>query len=190
MDVDEPKLGDEVAASEPKKKKEKKSKKSKENEDGDENLDLESLCPIAKPFADKKMSKRLLRTVKKASKARHLKRGVKEVVHSLRKGEKGLIVLAADISPIDIISHLPLMCEESSNPYIFIASRETLGAASATKRPTSVVMMVSEVKKSQKSGKSGNKEVDRTEEIKEYKEAYDDLSKEVRTLNTEIVLTA
>jgi hypothetical protein len=85
MDVDEPTLGAvKEDTSEPKKKKEKKSKKSKENEDGDEKIDLESLCmsiytflrrerfnqtlftgPIAKPFADKKMSKRLLRTVKK-----------------------------------------------------------------------------------------------------------------------------
>jgi hypothetical protein len=43
-------------------------------------------------------------------------------------------------------------------------------------------MMVSEVKKIQKPNKSGDKEVDRTEEIKEYKEAYEELSKEVRTL--------
>jgi len=53
-----------------------------------------------------------------ASKSRHLKRGVKEVVKSLRKGEKGIVVLAADISPLDILTHLPLLAEESACPYI------------------------------------------------------------------------
>ena len=72
-----------------------------------------------------------------ASKSRHLKRGVKEVVKSIRKGEKGsvfsllrslrvvlrllwdrIIVLAADISPVDILTHLPLLAEEASCPYI------------------------------------------------------------------------
>ena len=34
-----------------------------------------------------------------------------------------LVVIAADISPLDVISHLPVFCEEKSVPYMFVASK-------------------------------------------------------------------
>lgn len=40
-----------------------------------------------------------------------VKRGVKEVGKSIRKGLSGIVVFAADVSPIDVISHLPIQCE-------------------------------------------------------------------------------
>ena len=40
---------------------------------------LQYLNPIAKPLASKKLTKRLYRCVKKASKQKNLRRGVKEV---------------------------------------------------------------------------------------------------------------
>merc|ERR1712151_799483 len=70
-----------------------------------------------------------------------LRRGVKQVTKAIRKNEKGLVVLAADVSPCDVISHLPVHCEAHGIPYIYIRSRLLLGAAAATKRPTSVVLM-------------------------------------------------
>ncbi|KAG8760561.1 snoRNA-binding protein, partial [Ceratobasidium sp. 428] len=103
--------------------KEKKSKKDK-NETEAIVVPIEELSPIAHPLANKKLVKKLHKTIKKASKGRQVKRGVKEVVKSIRKGEKGLLILAADISPIDIISHLPVMAEDASIPYIFVASKE------------------------------------------------------------------
>jgi H/ACA ribonucleoprotein complex subunit 2 len=76
-----------------------------------------------------------------ASAAKVLKRGVKEVVKALRKNEKGLCVLAGDISPIDVISHIPGICEEGGIPYVYVNSKADLGAAAGTKRPTSVVLV-------------------------------------------------
>ncbi|KAI3494666.1 hypothetical protein L1887_40482 [Cichorium endivia] len=128
-------------------KKSKKDKKPK-HDDGDESDDSSAedtleISPIAQPLAQPKVAKKLFKLTKKASKSRgHVKRGVKEVVKALRKGEKGLVVLAGDISPIDILSHIPVLCEDTSNPYIFVRSKEALGSASATKRPTSCVMIV------------------------------------------------
>ncbi|PPQ94017.1 hypothetical protein CVT25_009865, partial [Psilocybe cyanescens] len=117
----------------------KKAKKDKE----EIIVSTEDLSPIAHPLAQKKLVKKLHKTIKKASKARQVKRGVKEVVKGIRKGEKGLLILAADINPIDIISHLPVLSEEAQIPYIFVSSKEELGHASSTKRPTSCVMIFS-----------------------------------------------
>ncbi len=51
------------------------------------------------------------------------------------------MVIAGDISPVDVISHLPVLCEDAEIPYVFVASKAELGAAAATKRPTSVVLV-------------------------------------------------
>lgn len=96
---------------------------------------------IAKPLASKKLTGRLYKAVRKAAKHKTLRRGVKEVTKSLRKGEKGIAVLAGDISPLDVISHMPVYCEEQSVPYVFVPSRFDLGSAALTKRPTSVVLI-------------------------------------------------
>lgn len=78
---------------------------------------------IAQPLASKKQTKRAYKVVKKATKVKGIKRGVKEVVKSIRKGEKGVCLIAGDISPIDVISHIPVLCEENDIPYLFTPSK-------------------------------------------------------------------
>jgi H/ACA ribonucleoprotein complex subunit 2 len=119
-----------------------------------------------------------------AAKNKTLKRGVKEVVKSLRKSPVtgppsgstsdpiGVVIIAADISPIDVISHLPVLCEDHNIPYIYVTSRAELGAAGSTKRATSVVMVAKD--RGAKPGKDGSA-VD-----EDYKEAYADLVKLVQ----------
>jgi H/ACA ribonucleoprotein complex subunit 2 len=96
---------------------------------------------IASPLADKKMTKKLHKLVKKASGAKHIRRGVKEVVKGLRKGDKGVAIIAGDIYPLDVISHIPILCEENDVPYMYVPSKIDLGASASTKRPTSVVLV-------------------------------------------------
>ncbi|EPS95358.1 hypothetical protein FOMPIDRAFT_80902 [Fomitopsis schrenkii] len=159
-------------------KAEKKAKKDKE----EIVIPLEDLSPIAHPLAQKKLLKKLHKTIKKASKHRQVKRGVKEVVKGIRKGEKGLLVLAADITPIDIISHLPVLAEDANVPYVFITSKEELGHASATKRPTSCVMVCPDSKK-----KAKRKDGEEEEKDDEYRELYEECCREVEKLDQKVV---
>ncbi|KAJ4713289.1 H/ACA ribonucleoprotein complex subunit 2-like protein [Melia azedarach] len=101
-----------------------------------------ALAPIAKPLAGKKLCKRTLKLVRRAAEHKCLKRGVKEVVKSIRRGHKGLCVIAGNISPIDVITHVPILCEESDIPYIYVPSKEDLANAGATKRPTCCVLVL------------------------------------------------
>lgn len=96
---------------------------------------------ISQPLASKKTTKKLHKLVKKAASAKFVRRGVKEVVKALRKGEKGFCIIAGDISPIDVITHLPIMCEDRNIPYIYVPSKHDLGAAASTKRPTSCILV-------------------------------------------------
>jgi H/ACA ribonucleoprotein complex subunit 2 len=125
--------------------------------------------------------KKLHKTIKKASKARQVKRGVKEVVKGIRKGEQGLLVLAADINPIDIISHLPVLSEEAQIPYVFVTSKEELGHASSTKRPTSCVMICPNLKRKaqKKDGEEGGDD--------DYRELYEECRRDVEKLDAKVV---
>ena len=61
-------------------------------------------------------------------------------------------VLAGNISPIDVITHVPVLCEDAGVPYIYVPSKEALGAAGGTKRPTSVMLVVMEPLKASAAG--------------------------------------
>ncbi|SMR42501.1 unnamed protein product [Zymoseptoria tritici ST99CH_3D1] len=160
-------------------------------EDGDDKktvlaIPLAALVPFANPLADDKSQKKVLKSVKKAAKAKALKRGVKECVKSIRKSPpstpaslassalpNGIVILAADISPMDVISHIPVLCEDHGIPYIYVPSRAELGAAGSTKRPTSVVMLTPAV------GKKG-------EGAEEWTEAYKELAKLAQKLGQHV----
>jgi H/ACA ribonucleoprotein complex subunit 2 len=117
-----------------------------------------------------------------AAKTKTLRRGVKEVVKALRKSDSSapassdtsnpssVVIIAADISPMDVISHIPVLCEDHNVPYVYVKSRAELGEASATKRPTSVVMVAKE--------RSGKKAADK-EGMEEFGESFGELVKVV-----------
>ncbi|KAI8824074.1 50S ribosomal protein L30e-like protein [Fimicolochytrium jonesii] len=128
--------------------------------------------PIAHPLASKKLTKKVLKTVKKAAKTKNVRRGVKEVVKAIRKGQKGVVVIAGDISPVDVITHVPVMCEEANVSYIYVPSKEELGNAGATKRATSVILVVAKDKK----------DID-------YADLYEEVADEVKELNKKLITT-
>ena len=43
--------------------------------------------------------------------------------------------MAADTTPIEILMHLPLLCEDKNVPYVFIRSKQALGRACGVTRP-------------------------------------------------------
>eukprot|EP00013_Stygamoeba_regulata_P026382 CAMPEP_0177663504 /NCGR_PEP_ID=MMETSP0447-20121125/19952_1 /TAXON_ID=0 /ORGANISM="Stygamoeba regulata, Strain BSH-02190019" /LENGTH=144 /DNA_ID=CAMNT_0019169327 /DNA_START=38 /DNA_END=472 /DNA_ORIENTATION=+ len=129
----------------------KESQKEAQKEDaGEKKSSKKSVCVIAKPLAKRRVEKKLLKLVKTAAGKKEVKRGVKDVVKAIKKGEKGICVLAGDISPIDVITHVPIVCEEHGISYIYVSSRESLGLASGTKKPSSAILVSEKVKNSNK----------------------------------------
>ena len=124
-----------------------------------------------------------------ANKHSALKRGVKEVVKALRKSPMPppsskdpapfICVLAADISPMDVISHIPVLCEDHGIPYIFVTSRAELGAAGSTKRPTSVVLVGREAGKKKRKEKDGEEGGKAEKEEENWSEVFAEVGKVV-----------
>ncbi|RUS25654.1 hypothetical protein BC938DRAFT_471840, partial [Jimgerdemannia flammicorona] len=43
---------------------------------------------------------------------------------------------------MDVITHVPVLCEDANVPYIFFSSKEELGTAGSAKRPIKSCVMV------------------------------------------------
>ena len=86
------------------------------------------------PLADQALSQEILDVVQQAHNSRQLKKGANEATKTLNRGTSELIILAADASPLAIILHLPLLCEDKNVPYVYVPSKAALGRAAGVSR--------------------------------------------------------
>ncbi len=49
---------------------------------------------------------------------------------ALNRGISEFVVLAADAEPLEILLHLPLLCEDKNVPYVFVRSKQGMLAVS------------------------------------------------------------
>merc|ERR1712228_560800 len=130
-----------------KEKKEKKSMDESQNHGGEaEEMSYEDrlkyVSVISKPMAPKKLTKKIYKCIKKGSKHKtFIRNGLKDVQARIRKGERGLVVFAGDVTPIDVMCHLPAVCEEKNLPYVYTPSRQLLGTAMGVKRGSLMVLI-------------------------------------------------
>ncbi|TID30208.1 hypothetical protein CANINC_001215 [Pichia inconspicua] len=91
--------------------------------------------PKAFPLADSALSQQILDLVQQAQNLRQLKKGANETTKTLNRGISEFIIMAADTEPIEILLHLPLLCEDKNVPYVFVPSKTALGRACGVSRP-------------------------------------------------------
>lgn len=58
-----------------------------------------------------------------------IKKGTNETTKAVEKGQAKLVIIAEDVSPPEIVMHLPPLCEEKNIPYTYVPSKAELGAA-------------------------------------------------------------
>lgn len=61
------------------------------------------------------MQKQILEIITLSSGFKKIKKGANEATKTLNRGQSELIVLAADAEPLEIVLHLPLLCEDKVN---------------------------------------------------------------------------
>jgi U4/U6 small nuclear ribonucleoprotein SNU13 len=91
--------------------------------------------PKAFPLADKKLTVTILDLIQQAANYKQLKKGANEATKTLNRGISEFIVMAADAEPLEILLHLPLLCEDKNVPYVFVLSKQALGRACGVSRP-------------------------------------------------------
>jgi len=90
--------------------------------------------PKAYPLADSQLTQKILDLVLQAGNYKQLKKGANEATKTLNRGIAEFIVMAADTEPLEIILHLPLLCEDKNVPYVFVRSKSALGRACGVSR--------------------------------------------------------
>mmetsp|Transcript_17682 Transcript_17682/g.27319 ORF Transcript_17682/g.27319 Transcript_17682/m.27319 type:complete len:130 (+) Transcript_17682:55-444(+) len=86
------------------------------------------------PLADATTSTTILNLVQQAFHYKQLKKGANEATKTLNRGQAELIIMAADTEPLEILLHLPLLCEDKNVPYVFVPSKRALGRACGVSR--------------------------------------------------------
>jgi U4/U6 small nuclear ribonucleoprotein SNU13 len=95
----------------------------------------EEVNPKAYPLADAALSQSILALIQQAANYKQLKKGANEATKTLNRGIAEFIVMAADAEPLEILLHLPLLCEDKNVPYVFVKSKTALGRACGVSRP-------------------------------------------------------
>lgn len=103
----------------------------------------------------------LLFAVSASKQKMSLRNGLKDVQRRLRKGETGIVVFAGDVTPVEIMCHLPGVCESKDIPYVYTPSRQELGTAMGVKRGSLMVLV---------------------REHEDFKELYDEIKQEIKYL--------
>ncbi|CAE8637286.1 unnamed protein product [Polarella glacialis] len=97
--------------------------------------DEEEVNPKAYPLAKETLTVTILDLVQQAANYKQLKKGANEATKTLNRGTAELVILAADAEPLEILLHLPLVCEDKNVPYVFVKSKTALGRACGVSRP-------------------------------------------------------
>ena len=87
---------------------------------------------------------RVLEAIEIAKATGKLKKGTNEVTKAIERGEAKLVAYAKDVTPKEIVMHLPLLCEEKSIPFAEVGTKEELGSAAGLEVPTVAVAIVNE----------------------------------------------
>merc|ERR1712098_737050 len=94
----------------------------------------EEVNPKAYPLAEPQLTQNILDLVQQAANYKQLRKGANEATKTLNRGIAEFIVMTADTEPLEILLHLPLLCEDKNVPYVFVPSKSALGRACGVSR--------------------------------------------------------
>jgi large subunit ribosomal protein L7Ae len=68
-----------------------------------------------------------------------LKKGINEATKAIERKTAQFVILAGDVSPEEIVIHIPMLCKEKGIPYAFVPTKKELGEAIGIPVGTSAV---------------------------------------------------
>jgi large subunit ribosomal protein L7Ae len=104
---------------------------------------------MSKPFyvkyeAPKEIVDAAYEALQIASKSGIVRKGTNEATKAVERAQARLIVIAEDVDPPEVVAHLPLLCEERKIPYLFVPSKEKIGAALGIDVPCASACIIKE----------------------------------------------
>jgi large subunit ribosomal protein L7Ae len=92
--------------------------------------------------APAELQSRALEAVELARSTGTVKKGTNESTKTIERGMAKLVLISEDISPAEIVMHLPPLCEEKGIPYLYVKNQRDLGAACGINKGCASVAIV------------------------------------------------
>lgn len=80
----------------------------------------------------------------KVSKGGKIKAGVNEVTKVVERGQAKLVIMAEDVSPEELLMHMPVLCREKKVVFGYLPTKKELGEVVGLKVSTSCVAVIDE----------------------------------------------
>lgn len=90
------------------------------------------------------VSEKALQAVEQARVSGKIKKGTNEVTKTVERGVAKMVAIAKDVSPPEVLMHLPLLAKEKNIPLVEVEKKEELGAAAGLSVATSAVAIIQE----------------------------------------------
>ena len=92
-------------------------------------------------MADEQVDK-VLEAVEIARTTGKIRKGANEATKALERGTAKLVVVAQDVTPKEVVMHLPLLAKEKNIAYAEVPNKEDLGASAGLQVGTAAIAIV------------------------------------------------
>lgn len=76
------------------------------------------------------------------SKKGKIKAGINEVTKAIERGTAKLVIIAEDVSPAEIVMHLPILCKEKNVPFSYVTTKKELGEKANLRTATASIAII------------------------------------------------
>lgn len=90
----------------------------------------------------KEVSEAAYEVLRQASRSGKVRKGTNESTKAIERGTAKLVVIAEDVTPPEVVAHLPILCEERKIPYVFVPSKDQIGPAIGIEVPTASAAVI------------------------------------------------
>lgn len=105
------------------------------------------MTPGQKPYyikfeTPKEVSEAAYEVLRQASRTGKVRKGTNESTKAIERGLAKLVVIAEDVTPPEVVAHLPILCDERKIPYVFVPSKDQIGPAIGIDVPTAAAAVL------------------------------------------------
>lgn len=87
---------------------------------------------------------KVLEAIEVARTTGKIRKGANEVTKAIERGQAKLVIVAQDVTPKEIVMHIPLLAKEKNIPYAEVPTKDALGASAGLELGTAAIAIVQE----------------------------------------------
>ncbi len=97
------------------------------------------MAKYEKKEVSKEVADKALEAIRLAKQSGSVRKGANEVTKSLERGLASFVVIAGDVTPEEVVMHLPMLCEQKKVPYLHVPAKLDLGKAVGLSVPCTAI---------------------------------------------------